>query len=68
MDDYPRAPFLTAEEAHHDLQSWMIISTRTLARVSALFGESHSAEANLYNSLADTYTQVLLDNFWDESR
>jgi len=30
MDDYPRAPILTEEEAHLDLQVWMIVSSRAI--------------------------------------
>lgn len=33
MDDYPRAPFLTTQEAHLDLQTWLIVSARTLGKI-----------------------------------
>ena len=39
MDDYPRAPFLTTNEAHVDLQVWMIVSTRAISRVAAIIGK-----------------------------
>ena len=66
MDDYPRAPILTEQEAHPDLQTWMIVSTRVLSRVASILEED--ADAQHYTDLAKNYTQVLLDNFWDEDR
>lgn len=44
MDDYPRAPFLTTEEAHLDLQVWMIVSSRALSRVAAVLDKTEDAE------------------------
>lgn len=43
MDDYPRAPFLTTDEAHLDLQTWMIVSTRVLARVATILDKVEDA-------------------------
>jgi mannosyl-oligosaccharide glucosidase len=43
MDDYPRAPFLTTNEAHVDLQVWMIVSTRAISRVAAIIGKDEDA-------------------------
>ena len=66
MDDYPRAPILTDQEAHLDLQSWMIVSTSVLSRVATILNKTD--DATQYGTLAETYKQILLDNFWDESR
>ena len=66
MDDYPRAPILTENEAHVDLQTWMIVSTRVLSRVATILEKDE--DAAYYASKTETYTQVLHDNFWDESR
>ena len=66
MDDYPRAPILTEQEAHLDLQTWMIVSTRVLSRVATILEKD--ADAQYYTDLAKNYTQVLLDNFWDADR
>ena len=66
MDDYPRAPILTTQEAHVDLQTWMIFSTKTLARVAAVLGKTENAAH--YTQKAEKYKQVLHENFWDESR
>jgi len=43
MDDYPRAPFLTTEEAHLDLQVWMIVSSRALSRVATILDKTDDA-------------------------
>ena len=66
MDDYPRAPILTDNEAHVDLQTWMIVSTSVLSRVATVVGNTE--DATYYSDKASTYKQVLHDNFWDESR
>lgn len=66
MDDYPRAPILTDQEAHVDLQTWMIVSTSVLARVATILEKSD--DATYYSGRAETYTQVLHDNFWDQER
>jgi len=44
----------------------MIVSTRVLSRVASILEED--ADAQHYTDLAKNYTQVLLDNFWDEDR
>jgi len=44
MDDYPRAPILTDQEAHLDLQVWMIVSSRALSRVASVLGNTDDAE------------------------
>ena len=46
----------------------MIVSVKTLSRVAKILGDEFAADAQLYDSLALEYTQVLHDNFWDESR
>ena len=66
MDDYPRAPILTDDEAHVDLQTWMIVSTRVLSRVATILDKTE--DAAYYATSTATYTQTLHDNFWDESR
>lgn len=66
MDDYPRAPILTTQEAHVDLQSWMIVSTSVLARVAKIL--ENDEDAVYYTDKAETYTNVLHENFWDEDR
>ena len=66
MDDYPRAPILTTQEAHVDLQSWMIVSTRVLARVANVLEKTE--DAAYYTEKTATYTEVLHANFWDENR
>lgn len=66
MDDYPRAPILTDQEAHVDLQVWMIVSSRALSRVAKVLGKTEDAEHYAQN--VETFTQVLLDNFWDSER
>mmetsp|Transcript_37923 Transcript_37923/g.46210 ORF Transcript_37923/g.46210 Transcript_37923/m.46210 type:complete len:305 (+) Transcript_37923:1395-2309(+) len=66
MDDYPRAPILTEDEAHLDLQTWMIVSTSVLSRVATVLGKTE--DATLYSGKAKTYQETLLDNFWDENR
>jgi hypothetical protein len=43
MDDYPRAPILTTDEAHVDLQTWMIVSTRVLSRVATILDKTEDA-------------------------
>ena len=66
MDDDPRAQILTDQEAHLGLQSWMIISTRTLARVATILGKAEDAVAY---KLRQTKIEANLNaNFWDESR
>ena len=66
MDDYPRAPILTEDEAHLDLQTWMYVSTNVLSRVAQVLGKDD--DALLYTNKAKNYQQVLLDNFWDSDR
>jgi len=66
LDDYPRAPILTEQEAHLDLQMWMIVSTRTLSRVATVLGKTDDAAH--YKDLSESFKTVLRDNFWDESR
>lgn len=66
MDDYPRAPILTENEAHVDLQTWMIVSTNVLSRVATILEKTE--DAKYYADKTATYKQVLHDNFWDESR
>ena len=66
MDDYPRAPILTDNEAHVDLQTWMIVSTSVLSRVATILEKTD--DAKYYSNKTATYKQVLHDNFWDESR
>lgn len=66
MDDYPRAPFLTTNEAHVDLQVWMIVSTRAISRVAAIIGKDE--DATFYLEKKNSITQALQENFWDESR
>ena len=73
MDDYPRAPILTDQEAHLDLHMWMIVSTSTLSRVATVLDAGSvdpekAADAAHYKELADSLKTVLRDNFWDESR
>ena len=66
MDDYPRAPILTTQEAHLDLQTWMFVSTSVLSRVATVLNKTN--DASLYTTKSQTYQQVLLDNFWDADR
>ena len=40
MDDYPRAPIMTEQEAHLDLQVWMIVSTRAISRIAKVLGKT----------------------------
>jgi hypothetical protein len=37
LDDYPRAPVLDTVEAHVDLHAWLVVLTRRVAEVFALF-------------------------------
>ena len=48
MDDYPRAPIMTEQEAHIDLQTWMIISTNLLSRVAGVL-EKRDDELHYWN-------------------
>lgn len=66
MDDYPRAPFLTEEEAHLDLQVWMIVSSRALSRVAEVLGKTDDAQ--FYSNKVNAFTEALQEHFWDESR
>ena len=63
MDDYPRAPFLTTEEAHLDLQVWMIVSSRALSRVATILDKTD--DAMFYSEKVKDFTQELELNFWD---
>jgi mannosyl-oligosaccharide glucosidase len=66
MDDYPRAPLLTTEEAHLDLQCWVIISSKTLSRVASVLGKDEDHKH--YHMLAGKYRHSLEKNFWDPER
>ncbi len=66
LDDYPRAPILTDQEAHLDLQSWMVISTRTLARVARLLDKKE--DTVFYEDLKHSIEKHLGEEFWDEAR
>ena len=66
MDDYPRAPFLTTEEAHVDLQVWVIVSSRTISRVATILGKTEDAAT--YSQKVIDFTEVLHNEFWDEER
>jgi mannosyl-oligosaccharide glucosidase len=66
MDDYPRAPFLTTDEAHLDLQTWMIISSRALSRVATVLDKTEDAE--FYAKKVTDFTEALQTEFWDDSR
>ena len=63
MDDYPRAPFLTTEEAHLDLQVWMIVSSRALSRVATILDKTD--DAMFYSEKVKDFSQELELNFWD---
>lgn len=66
MDDYPRAPIMTEQEAHLDLQVWMIVSTRAISRIAKVLGKTEDQEH--YSGMLEEFTNVLQDNFWDEDR
>lgn len=66
MDDYPRAPVLTDMEAHLDLQVWMIVSTRSIAKVATILNKTK--DAAFYQEKSLQITQALLDHFWDKDR
>jgi mannosyl-oligosaccharide glucosidase len=66
MDDYPRAPLLTKKEAHLDLHSWMIVSTRVASKVAARLAKTE--KARYFNHLNQKLTNSLLTNFWDDTR
>mmetsp|Transcript_5436 Transcript_5436/g.10217 ORF Transcript_5436/g.10217 Transcript_5436/m.10217 type:complete len:400 (-) Transcript_5436:222-1421(-) len=66
MDDYPRAPIMTKREAHLDLHSWMIVSSRAISKTASRLGKSE--EYIYYEELSKNLTKLLLDNFWDEDR
>ena len=66
MDDYPRAPIMTENEAHLDLQTWMYVSTSVLSRVATILEKTDDAQH--YAAKATTYQTVILSNFWDEDR
>lgn len=66
MDDYPRAPYLTEEEAHLDLQVWAIVSSRAMARVAKVL--NNTVDATHYENLVINYTNALNEHFWDEKR
>lgn len=57
MDDYPRAPFLTTDEAHVDLQVWMIVSSRALSRVATVLDKAD--DAKLYAQKVTDFTEAL---------
>jgi mannosyl-oligosaccharide glucosidase len=57
MDDYPRAPFLTTNEAHLDLQVWMIVSSRAISRVATILGKT--TDADHYSQNVATFTEVM---------
>lgn len=66
MDDYPRAPFLTTEEAHLDLQVWMIVSSRAISRVAKILNKTD--DSLYYANKVNDFTQALSEEFWDDSR
>lgn len=66
MDDYPRAPILTEQEAHLDLQVWMVVSSRTIAKVAGLLGKT--TDSAFYEAQAKNITDMIEEHFWDESR
>lgn len=43
MDDYPRAPILTDQEAHLDLHVWMIVSSRAISRIATILNKTEDA-------------------------
>ena len=53
LDDYPRAPILTDQEAHLDLHMWMIVSTETLARLAEILGKTDDEKH--YSNLSLTF-------------
>lgn len=66
MDDYPRAPILTKDEAHLDLHVWMIVSTRTIAKVAKRLGKTEEHEH--YERKSQGLTHLLVANLWNEDR
>lgn len=66
MDDYPRAPIETGQEAHLDLHTWMIVSTRVAAKLASRLNKT--AEATRYGGMSRNLTRSLITNFWDNSR
>lgn len=63
LDDYPRARFPSDSEAHLDLQCWMIICARTLAKVAQFIGaDSYPFESDMQE------ISRRLELFWDVER
>jgi mannosyl-oligosaccharide glucosidase len=66
VDNYPRAPVLTDMEAHLDSQVWMIVSTRSIAKVAKVLNKTK--DFAFYQERSLQITQALLDHFWDKDR
>ena len=66
MDDYPRAPITTDDEAHLDLHVWMIVSTRAITRIAKILNQTE--DYNKYVGFGQKLQEVMEDNFWDDER
>lgn len=61
LDDYPRAPAVSAHEQHVDLLSWMMFYSRTMVDISLLLGQDPSPYSEAYERF-----QAQLQNYWSE--
>ena len=64
MDDYPRSGIEDSVQlqGHVDLQSWMIVLTRTISKVESLL----NVKDTRWKALSILYTEILLEMFWDD--
>ena len=63
LDDYPRGNIPSEQEAHLDLLCWMILSSRTLAKIAHTIGEDPAP----FNTQTALFTQGL-ESHWDSKR
>lgn len=64
LDDYPRASWITEQEGHVDLHSWMVVITRTVGEIARFLGHTSEAEKMLKHSAA--ILDALNEMHWNE--
>lgn len=74
LDDYPRCTWLARSEGHVDLHSWVVLMTRSMARIAHwLAGHSDAADKKKYQRLSVDFSdrqkveeEALVKHHWDE--
>jgi mannosyl-oligosaccharide glucosidase len=66
LDDYPRAPWLSEQEGHVDLHSWMTFMFQVMGRIAHHLGKEE--DHGQFNEMAGQLLQALEEKHWDSSK